>query len=61
MCYNFDLLFEQYNYCAGAVLYNNEIDPNNPGFWGNDASVEEILHTINSQNINNSDSVNNVF
>ena len=45
---NFDLLFEQYNYCAGAVLYNNEIDPNNPGFWGNDASVEEILHTINS-------------
>ena len=30
---NFDLLFEQYNYCAGAVLYNNEIDPNNPGFW----------------------------
>lgn len=45
---NFDLLFEQYNYCAGAVLYNNEIDPTNPGFWGNDASVEEILHTINT-------------
>ena len=45
---NFDMLFEQYNYCAGAVLYNNEIDPENPGFWGNDASVEEILHTINA-------------
>ena len=45
---NFDLLFEQYNYCAGAVLYNNEIDPNNPGFWSYDASVEEILHTINA-------------
>ena len=45
---NFDLLFEEYNYCAGAVLYNNEIDPSNPGFWGDDASVEEILHTINA-------------
>jgi len=44
---NFELL-EQYNYCAGAVLYNNEVDPNNPGFWGYDASVEEILHTINA-------------
>ena len=32
---------------ASAVLFNNEIDPNNPGHWGNDASVEEILHTIN--------------
>ena len=30
-----------------AVLYNNEIDPSQPGHWGNDASVEEILHTIN--------------
>ena len=45
---NFDVLFEEYNYCAGAVLYNNEIDPSNPGFWGDDASVEEILHTINA-------------
>jgi len=45
---NFDLLFEEYNYCAGAVLYNNEIDPLNPGYWSNDASVEEILHTINA-------------
>lgn len=30
-----------------AVLYNNEIDPAQPGHWGDDASVEEILHTIN--------------
>ena len=30
-----------------AVLYNNEIDPTQPGHWGNDATVEEILHTIN--------------
>ncbi len=45
---NFDDLEENYNYCAGAVLYSNEISPQNPGFWGYDASVEEILHTINS-------------
>ena len=30
-----------------AVLYNDEIDPSQPGHWGDDASVEEILHTIN--------------
>ena len=32
---------------VSAVLFNNEVDPNNPGFWSQDASVEEILHTIN--------------
>jgi len=32
---------------VSAVLFNNEIDPNNPGHWGDDASVEEIIHTIN--------------
>ena len=32
----------------GAVLYNGEVDPVNTGHWGDDASVEEILHTINS-------------
>ena len=32
---------------VSAVLFRNEIDPNNPGHWGDDASVEEILHTIN--------------
>ena len=45
---NFEDLKENNNFCAGAVLYNNEIDPYSPGFWGNDASVEEVLHTINS-------------
>ena len=32
---------------VSAVLYNNEIDPTQPGHWGDDATVEEILHTIN--------------
>ena len=32
---------------VSAVLFNNEIDPDNPGHWGDDASVEEIIHTIN--------------
>ena len=45
---NFDDLMDNNNFCAGAVLYNNEIDPSSPGFWGNDASVEEVLHTINA-------------
>ena len=45
---SFEDLVDNNNFCAGAVLYNNEIDPSSPGFWGNDASVEEILHTINA-------------
>ena len=45
---NFEDLKENNNFCAGAVLYNNEIDPSSPGFWGDDASVEEVLHTINA-------------
>ena len=45
---NFDDLMDNNNFCAGAVLYNNEIDPSSPGFWGEDASVEEMLHTINA-------------
>jgi len=32
---------------ASAVLFNNEIDPNNPGHWGDDATVEEVVHVIN--------------
>ena len=32
---------------ASAVLYNNEINPNQTGHWGNDATVEEVIHTIN--------------
>lgn len=41
-------LFDNYNgEGISAVLYNNEINPNLPGLWGYDATVEEILHTIN--------------
>ena len=32
---------------VSAVLFANEVDPENPGRWGYDASVEEIMHTIN--------------
>ena len=32
---------------VSAVLYKNEIDPTQTGHWGDDASVEEIIHTIN--------------
>ena len=32
---------------ASAALWRNEIDPNQPGHWGDDATVEEVLHTIN--------------
>ena len=32
---------------VSAVLWRNEIDPSNPGNWGDDATVEEVLHTIN--------------
>mgnify|MGYP004357588411 CR=1 FL=1 len=43
-----DDFFDNYNGDgASAVLFNFEIDPNNTGHWGDDASVEEILHTIN--------------
>jgi hypothetical protein len=32
---------------VSAVLFRNEIDPAQPGHWGADATVEEVLHTIN--------------
>ena len=32
---------------VGAKLYEREVDPTQPGHWGSDASVEEIMHTIN--------------
>ena len=32
---------------VSAVLFRNEIDPSQPGYWGDDATVEEVLHTIN--------------
>ena len=43
-----DNVFDYYSGCLGAVLYRNEMDPSQPGHWGDDASVEEILHTINT-------------
>lgn len=43
-----DEFFDNYEGCTGAVLFRNEIDQSAPGYWGSDASVEEILHTINS-------------
>ena len=33
---------------AAAVLWRDEIDPNNPGYWGADATVEEVGHVINA-------------
>ena len=43
-----DALFDNYNgEGISAVLYNKEMDPSQPGHWGADATVEEILHTIN--------------
>ena len=32
---------------VSAVLFNDEIDPSQTGHWGNDATVEEVIHTIN--------------
>jgi len=32
---------------VSAILFNNEIDPSQPGHWGDDATVEEVIHTIN--------------
>ncbi len=43
-----DTFFDNFDECTGAVLFRNEIDPTQPGHWGDDATVEEVLHTINS-------------
>lgn len=44
-----ELLFENYEGDGiGAVLYSGEINPSEPGYWGEDATVEEVIHTINS-------------
>jgi len=43
-----DQFFDNFNYCAGAILFRQEIDPSQPGQWGDDATVEEVLHTINT-------------
>ena len=43
-----NIFFNNYNGDGvSAVLYKNEIDPTQTGHWGDDASVEEIMHTIN--------------
>ena len=43
-----NLLFNNYQgNGVSAVLYNNEIDPTQTGRWGYDATLEEIIHTIN--------------
>ena len=43
-----NLLFNNYNgNGASAVLYKNEMDPSQTGHWGSDATVEEVIHTIN--------------
>ena len=43
-----NLLFSNYNgNGASAVLYNNEMDPSQTGHWGDDATVEEVIHNIN--------------
>ena len=43
-----DDFFDNYNGDgASAVLFNFEIDPNNTGHWGDDATVEEVIHVIN--------------
>jgi hypothetical protein len=41
--------FTQYNGDgAAAVLYNNEMSPMQTGYWGIDATVEEVIHVINA-------------
>ena len=43
-----NMFFNNYNgNGVSAVLYKNEIDPTQTGHWGDDATVEEIIHTIN--------------
>ena len=34
-------------FASSAVLFAGEVDPKKPGYWGSDASVEEIMHIIN--------------
>jgi len=44
-----NVFFNQYNgEGAAAVLYNNEMNPNQTGYWGSDATVEEVIHVINA-------------
>jgi len=41
-----DTLFDHYDLDI-AILFKSEIDPENPGYFGKDAAVEEIVHNIN--------------
>lgn len=44
-----NIFFNNYNgNGAAAVLYNNEMDPLQTGHWGDDATVEEVIHVINA-------------
>ena len=40
-------VWDYYDGCVSAALFNNEIDPSQPGHWGDDATVEEVVHVIN--------------
>ena len=35
-----DAVWDYYDGCVSAALFNNEIDPSQPGHWGDDATVE---------------------
>jgi hypothetical protein len=40
--------FNNYNGSGvAAVLWQSEMNPSTPGYWGSDATVEEVMHTIN--------------
>jgi hypothetical protein len=39
--------FDGSTFCASAVLYADEVSPENPADWFEEAVVEEVLHTIN--------------
>ena len=39
--------FDESTHCASAVLYADEVSPENPADWFEEAVVEEVLHTIN--------------
>lgn len=44
-----NMFFNQYDgEGAAAVLYNNEMNPIQTGYWGSDATVEEVIHVINA-------------
>jgi hypothetical protein len=43
-------LFEYFSdelFCASAVLYADEVSPENPVDWFEEATLEELLHTVN--------------